>query len=193
MRFTPIERAGNLEIDEQLPDSDLGREVAEDIRSGKRSGLSVEFHATEDRMVQGVREISGALVNGAAVDSRAGVPAGACRGSGEYQASAGADVAVGSAGPVPGVLLHELRGERLHGPRSSGTTSRVRRRPASGALLPQECRLPRARSGGRWQRQPWRATAERSTRTSWRASALTWCARADSLACCALTRPAACG
>ena len=67
MRFTPIERAGNLEIDEQLPDSDLGREVAGEIRSGKRSGLSVEFHATEDRMVQGVREISGALVNGAAV------------------------------------------------------------------------------------------------------------------------------
>ena len=69
MRFTPIERAGNLEIDEQLPDSDLGREVAGEIRSGKRSGLSVEFHATEDRMVQGVREISGALVNGAAVTS----------------------------------------------------------------------------------------------------------------------------
>ena len=67
MRFQPIERRGNLEIDEQLPDTDLAREVAAEIRSGKRAGLSVEFHALKDAVVQGVREIRAALVDGAAV------------------------------------------------------------------------------------------------------------------------------
>lgn len=67
MRFTPIERRGNLEIDEQLPDTPLGREVADEIRSGKRAGLSVEFRAIWDRVVQGVRQIEGALVEGAAL------------------------------------------------------------------------------------------------------------------------------
>ena len=67
MRFTPIERRGNLEIDERLPDTDVGREVAADIRSGRRAGLSVEFRALSDAVVQGVREIRAALVDGAAV------------------------------------------------------------------------------------------------------------------------------
>lgn len=60
-------RRGNLEIDEQLPDTPLGREVAAGIRSGKRAGLSVEFRALKDAIVQGVREIRAALVDGAAV------------------------------------------------------------------------------------------------------------------------------
>ena len=67
MRFTPLERAGNLEIDEQLPDTDLGREVGEDIRSGRRAGLSVEFNSLREKMTQGVREITGAIVDAAAV------------------------------------------------------------------------------------------------------------------------------
>ena len=67
MRFTPIERAGDLQIDEQLPDTDLGREVAADIRSGKRGGLSVEFNSIREKLTQGVREITAAIVDAAAI------------------------------------------------------------------------------------------------------------------------------
>ena len=67
MRFVPVERDGELRIDERLPDTALGREVADDVRSGRRSGLSVEFHALADAMVQTVREIRSALVTGAAI------------------------------------------------------------------------------------------------------------------------------
>ena len=72
MRFHPLEQRGNLVIDEPLPDTALGRQVASDIRSGKRAGLSVEFRALRETRVQGVREIEGALVDGAAL-----VPVGA--------------------------------------------------------------------------------------------------------------------
>ena len=72
MRFTPVERDGELRIDASLPDTAIGREVAEDVRSGRRAGLSVEFHALADAMVQTVREIRSALLTGAAI-----VPAGA--------------------------------------------------------------------------------------------------------------------
>ena len=56
-----------IRIDAPLPDNALGREVAAEIRSGRKRGLSVEFHATEERRVQGVREVLGALVDAAAV------------------------------------------------------------------------------------------------------------------------------
>ena len=67
MRFVPVERDGELQIDEALPDSELGRFVADEVRSGRRSGLSVEFHALAAAMVQTVREIRSALVTGAAI------------------------------------------------------------------------------------------------------------------------------
>ena len=67
MRFVPVERDGELRIDAALPDSALGREVAEEVRSGRRAQLSIEFHALADAMVQTVREIRSALLTGAAL------------------------------------------------------------------------------------------------------------------------------
>ena len=67
MRFVPVERDGELRIDAALPDTAIAREVAEDVRSGRRAGLSVEFHSLAEGVVQGVREIRGALLTAAAI------------------------------------------------------------------------------------------------------------------------------
>ncbi len=66
-RFEPIVDGSEIRIDYQLPDSELGRSVAAEIRSGRKRGLSVEFYATEEAQVQGVREVRGALIDAAAV------------------------------------------------------------------------------------------------------------------------------
>ena len=49
------------------PDNAIGREVAAEIRAGRKRGLSVEFVATREANVSGVREVRGALVDAAAV------------------------------------------------------------------------------------------------------------------------------
>ena len=67
MRFTPIEAGGELRIDAALPDTPEGREAAELVRSGQRAGLSIEFHAVDDAMVSGVREVRAAIVDAAAL------------------------------------------------------------------------------------------------------------------------------
>ena len=67
LRFQPVIDGAQIRIDERLPDTPIGREVAAEIRSGRKSGLSIEFYATEERQVQGVREIRGALIDAAAV------------------------------------------------------------------------------------------------------------------------------
>lgn len=66
MRFQPVLSGSELRIDAPLPDTALGREVATEIRSGRRSDLSIEFHATDEAQVAGVREIRAALVAAAA-------------------------------------------------------------------------------------------------------------------------------
>ncbi len=66
-RFEPITDGSQIRIDYQLPDTELGREVAGEIRSGRKAGLSVEFFPTEESTVQGVREVRGALIDAAAV------------------------------------------------------------------------------------------------------------------------------
>ena len=48
MRFTPKVEGQRLIIDESLPDTELGRHVASEIRSRRRPELSIHFHATED-------------------------------------------------------------------------------------------------------------------------------------------------
>ena len=67
MRVTPVERDGELRINAALPDTAIAREVAEDVRSGRRAGLSVEFHSLSEGVVQGVREIRAALITAAAI------------------------------------------------------------------------------------------------------------------------------
>ena len=72
LAFQPVEDGAALRVDELLPDTPLGRAAADGIRDGSRSALSVEFHATEEAQVSGVREVRSAFVDAAAL-----VPSGA--------------------------------------------------------------------------------------------------------------------
>lgn len=67
MHFDPIVDGAAIKIDAALPDSELGRLVATEVRSGARAALSVEFVALEEARVSGVRELRAALVRGAAL------------------------------------------------------------------------------------------------------------------------------
>jgi len=67
MRVVPEVDGSKIRIDAPLPDNASGREVAAESRSGRRRGLSVEFVSTREANVSGVREITGALVDAAAV------------------------------------------------------------------------------------------------------------------------------
>ena len=66
-RFEPIVDGSEIRIDYPLPDTALGREVAAEVRAGRKAGMSVEFYSTDEAQVQGVREVRGALVDAAAV------------------------------------------------------------------------------------------------------------------------------
>lgn len=73
MRVDPVMAdSGEIRIDAPLPDTSIGRATAAEIRSGRRRSLSVEFYSTSESTVSGVREITGALIDAAAV-----VPTGA--------------------------------------------------------------------------------------------------------------------
>ena len=67
MRVQPEIAGSEIRIDARLPDNALGREVASEIRAGRRRGLSIEFVSTNEARVAGVREIRSALVDAAAV------------------------------------------------------------------------------------------------------------------------------
>ena len=67
MTFQPALDGAALRVDAALPDSAIGREVAAEVRSGRKGALSIEFYATQEAQVQGVREVRGALMDAAAV------------------------------------------------------------------------------------------------------------------------------
>ena len=67
MRAEPIVDRSEIRIDARLPDTEIGREVAAEIRAGRKRGMSIEFVSTNEARVSGVREIRGALVDAAAV------------------------------------------------------------------------------------------------------------------------------
>ena len=70
MRVTPEVRGAEVVIDAALPNTSAGRDAAAEIKAGLMGGLSVEFRATKQNMVGGVRRIAGALLTGAGlVDS----------------------------------------------------------------------------------------------------------------------------
>ena len=62
IRTIPKVEGSRVTIDEALPDTSRGRDVATMVRNGTLGGLSVEFAAKEDRYVGGVREIRSALL-----------------------------------------------------------------------------------------------------------------------------------
>lgn len=65
MRVQPETRGSAVVIDAPLPDTQAGRDAAREIRDGLFRGLSVEFRATGQMFVGGVRRIRAALLNGA--------------------------------------------------------------------------------------------------------------------------------
>ena len=67
MRFRPIPEGSALRIDEPLPDTTAGRQLAAEIRSGRKRGLSIEFFSHLESVVSGVREIRSATIEAAAV------------------------------------------------------------------------------------------------------------------------------
>lgn len=67
MSFDPVIDGSEIRIDARLPDTQLGRQVATEVRSGERSALSVEFVSLDEARVQGVRELRSALIQGAAL------------------------------------------------------------------------------------------------------------------------------
>ena len=67
MTFEPIIDGATIRIDKALPDTALGREVAAEVRSRRKGALSIEFYATQEAQVQGVREVRSALMDAAAV------------------------------------------------------------------------------------------------------------------------------
>ena len=67
MSFDPVVNGSEIRIDARLPDTQLGRQVATEVRSGERSALSIEFIALDESRVQGVRELRSALIQGAAL------------------------------------------------------------------------------------------------------------------------------
>ena len=63
LTFEPVVDGAALRIDAELPDTDAGRRVAREIRSGKRADLSIEFIPTDEQTVGGVREVTRAMVD----------------------------------------------------------------------------------------------------------------------------------
>ena len=67
LTFEPIVDGASVRIDAPLPDTQLGRQVAAEVRSGERSALSIEFVSLDEARVMGVRELRSALIQGAAL------------------------------------------------------------------------------------------------------------------------------
>ena len=63
-RVLPFEEDGEIRIDAQLPNTQRGRDCAENIRQHVYGGLSVEFGAIEQRRVGGRREIVKGVLGG---------------------------------------------------------------------------------------------------------------------------------
>ena len=67
LTFDPIIDGASVRVDAALPDTQLGRQVAAEVRSGERSGLSIEFVPLIEARVSGVRELRSALIQAAAL------------------------------------------------------------------------------------------------------------------------------
>ena len=65
MRIVPEVRGAAVMLDAALPDTAAGRDAAAEIRGGLLGGLSVEFRATAQTYLGGLRRITGALLTGA--------------------------------------------------------------------------------------------------------------------------------
>ena len=67
LTFDPIVDGSKIKIDARLPDTQLGRQVATEVRSGQRAALSIEFIPLIETRTMGVRELRSALIQAAAL------------------------------------------------------------------------------------------------------------------------------
>ena len=67
VRFVPRVEGRALLIDQPLPDTTRGRDMAIMVRNGTLQGLSIEFRPLKESTVGGVRNISKAVLTGAAL------------------------------------------------------------------------------------------------------------------------------
>ena len=66
-RVIPMVRGNAVVIDAPLPDTQRARDLVTEIRAGLFAGLSIEFKATRQRFVGGVRRIQAAVLGAAGV------------------------------------------------------------------------------------------------------------------------------
>ena len=67
MRVTPMVDGNTVKIDAALPDTLAGRDIAAEVRSKLMTGMSIEFRATAQNIVGGIRRITAAALSGAAI------------------------------------------------------------------------------------------------------------------------------
>ena len=67
MRVVPIVEGNEVRISAEIPDTTAGRDCAAEVRSGLFRGLSIEFKATAQNIVGGIRRITAAALSGAAI------------------------------------------------------------------------------------------------------------------------------
>ena len=67
LKFTPIEASGKVSIDVEVPSTVAGSDALAEVRAGLFSSLSIEFKSITETFVGGCRQISQALLTGAAL------------------------------------------------------------------------------------------------------------------------------
>ena len=67
MRVQPKRDGDRIVVDQPLPNTQAGRDAAEEIRTGLFTGMSIEFRAVKQSFSGGVRRISEALLGGVAL------------------------------------------------------------------------------------------------------------------------------
>ena len=65
VRVIPFLEGRALKVDARLPDTMRGRDAATNLREGVYTGLSLEFQAEADAIINGLREVRRALIVGA--------------------------------------------------------------------------------------------------------------------------------
>ena len=67
LKFTPTESEGRVLIDVEIPSTSAGIDALAEVRSGLFGSLSIEFKSIKESFVGGCRQISSALLVGAAL------------------------------------------------------------------------------------------------------------------------------
>ena len=67
LKFSPVESEGRVLIDVEIPTTTAGADALAEVRSGLFGSLSIEFKSIKESFVAGCRQISEAILTGAAL------------------------------------------------------------------------------------------------------------------------------